>query len=110
MNEQFPNHQHQDMGFPPTQPEENVMPLLSMIFGISAIVVGCCCTYLGIGLGIAAIVLAVVCKNKNIDYNRGFRITGFVTGIIGTITSTINMIAGIVLGVTGFWDGFFSAF
>ena len=50
------------------QPGENrsrVKEILALVFGILAILISCCCTYLGIGLGIAGIVMAVLSKNDN---------------------------------------------
>lgn len=82
--------------------EKSVLPLLSMIFGIASLVLPtvlfCCYGYLlGLPLGIAAIVIAMVCKNKNIEFNAKFRTVGLYTGIGGVVVSIIATIIGLIV-------------
>ncbi|MDG4821085.1 hypothetical protein O7635_04350 [Asanoa sp. WMMD1127] len=85
---------------PPAQPQ-NTQGLVSMILGIASIPLACC---RGIGtlLGIAAIVLGYLGKQKvaqGLANNGSQAQTGFITGIIGTALGLLILILAVVLSV-----------
>ena len=84
-----PVPQPPNMPLYPPPVKGDIKPLLSMIFGITAIVMACCCYVLGAGFGIAAIILALLSKT---DHNKGFKIAGLVTGIIGLVFDVFQML------------------
>lgn len=83
------------------QPGENrskVKEILALIFGILSILISCCCTYLGIGLGIASIVLAVLSKNDNHGKMPGMALGGMICSIFAIILCVVS-IALVLTGV-----------
>lgn len=83
------------------QPGENrskVKEILALIFGILSILISCCCTYLGIGLGIASIVLAVLSKNDNNGKMPGMALGGMICSIFAIILCVVS-IALVLTGV-----------
>ena len=95
---------------PPPPPPKDVKPLISMILGIVGIVIGCCCPIAGIGLGVAAVIIAGICYSQNLETNKGFYLAGLITGIAAIVLHIINMILGVVLGMSGFYDSLYSMF
>ncbi|MBR6959128.1 MAG: DUF4190 domain-containing protein [Clostridiales bacterium] len=68
------------------------LAVASLICGILGIVGGCCITYVGVGLGIAAIVMGVVAKKKG---QRGMATAGLILGIISTVLAAAMIIYNI---------------
>ena len=67
---------------PPETVERNeTFARVSTILGIISIFANCCCSVLGVPLGIAAIVLAAVDKSQNGRF-CGMSVAGLVCGII----------------------------
>ena len=82
------------------QPGENrskVKEILALIFGILAVLISCCCTYLGIGLGIASIVLAILSKNENNGKMPGMALGGMICSIFAIVLCVV----AIILVLTG---------
>jgi len=105
MNEHNSNDSHSPSPsfHPPIPEKKDVKPLLSMIFGISSIVLAtllwCCYGYLlGLPLGITAIILAVLCKKNEVQDNPKYVTAGLITGIIGTVLSVLSILL-LILGV-----------
>jgi len=89
-----------DMNTLNPEPEKSQLPLVSMSLGISGVVSGFfCCELIAIPLGIAAIVLAVICLTKKIEYNKGFTWAGLGTGIAAVVIHTVILL--IMVSVVG---------
>lgn len=78
--------------------QDQTLPIISLVLGILAVVVGCC--YGGIPLGAIAVGLGVMAlNNEKRDPSRyggkGLAIAGVVTGIVGFCMSVIIIIAAI---------------
>lgn len=65
----------------------------AMVLGICSIVPGSCCSPLGLGLGIAAIILS---NGATGAPNPGPAKAGFVCGIIGVVLSCLSFVGWIV--------------
>lgn len=90
---------YQQQGYPQNniyaQPGENrskTKEILSLVFGILAILISCCCTYLGIGLGIASIVMAVLAKNDNNGKMSGMALGGMICSIFAIVLCVVSII------------------
>ncbi|MCL1844327.1 MAG: hypothetical protein FWF77_00280 [Defluviitaleaceae bacterium] len=85
------------------EPEKSALPLVSMILGIVAAVcaVGlwCCAGYVvGGPLGIAALVIALICKSKGIEQDKGYTLTGLITGIVAIVGALAGLVYWIIWG------------
>ena len=85
-------------GSMPTPEGPKGKAIASMVLGICAVVFGCCLwAWLGIVLGIIAIVLgALVLKNK--EAGKGFAIAGLVCGIVGAVLGVAGVIITLIWG------------
>lgn len=83
---------------PPTR--YNTFATLSLIAGILSIVFMCCCTYLGVLLGVPAIVFACLDRTKN-GTMGGLAIAGLVCGIVGTVLSIALIVFALVIEANG---------
>ena len=67
----------------------------SMVLGICSIVPGSClCAFVGVGLGIGAIVMS---KQAAGAPNEGAAKAGFICGIVGIVFSALSLVFGILL-------------
>lgn len=90
-------YEQQSVNGAPGQGQSNTKSILALVFGISSIVLSCCCTYLGIGLGIAGIVLAILSRQDN-----GGRFSGMaIGGLICSIVAILFCVVSIILVLTG---------
>ncbi len=71
----------------------NGLAVASLICGILSLVC-CCCGYLTLPLGIAAIILAI-CSRKGDAKMSGLAIAGLVCGIIGATIGLLIVVAGL---------------
>ena len=100
-----PTPQGQIFSAYPTNPSPSLMvPILSLLFGVSSLFIGLCC-YSGLLLGPAAIVLGIVglVQNKNnpeLYGGRGFSIGGIATGAGFFVLLLIYLL--LVIGVSIF--------
>ena len=86
-------------GYPQPQGQQNTLGLVSMILGIASIPLACC--YLGIPLGIAAVVTGYLGRQKaaqGLANNDGQAKAGLICGIIGAVLGVLQ----IVLHIVGF--------
>jgi hypothetical protein len=75
--------------------QSNTFGLLSMIFGIVSIPL-LCCLYIGVPIGIAAVVLGIIGVNKANSgeaNNKGMSIAGIACGGSGTLLGLLWIIA-----------------
>lgn len=80
---------------PTPQPQnDGAIAIVSMVLGIVSL------TGPGLLLGIPAIITAIIALKKNIG-NRGFSITGLVTGIVSTVISFLFLIFMVFLIIWG---------
>jgi len=104
MDDNFQNNQEVVNEIPPTPPAADKKPMLSMILGIVSIVCGiidgCCCgifALIGIGTGIAAIVLSKKCTATDEKSLKQLKI-GFIAGIAGIAVTIIVFAISTLLG------------
>ena len=71
------------------------LAIVSLVLGILAIVIGCCFTWLGIILGIAAIVCGVLANKQG---KTGLATAGIICGAVGLVFAIIWLILGAVMG------------
>ena len=80
-------------GYPQPQGQQNTLGLVSMIIGIASIPLACC--YLGIPLGIAAVITGHLGKQKadqGLANNASQAKTGFICGIVGAALGLLQII------------------
>lgn len=99
---------HGPVGYPPRppgapfRPYNNTVGLLSMIFGIVSLPLMFCC-YIGLPLGIAAVIMGGIGVKKVGDgqaNNRGQAIAGMVCGGIAICLTLLLIMAGFADGFT----------
>ncbi|MBX6750080.1 MAG: DUF4190 domain-containing protein [Micromonosporaceae bacterium] len=86
-------------GQPAPSNQNNTLGLVSMILGIVAIPT-ICCFYLGVPLGIAAIVLGYLGKQKadrGEASNRGQAMAGLICGAVAIALAIVGIILTVVL-------------
>lgn len=66
--------------------------ILALVFGILSVIISCCCTYLGIALGVAAIIMAVLSKKDNGGKMSGMSIAGMICGIFSIVLCVVSII------------------
>lgn len=81
------------------KPKADGLAIASLICGIAALIC-CCCTYLALAVGIAAVVLAVLSKKQQGKFS-GMALGGMICGIIGGGFALISIILGIVMSTNG---------
>lgn len=75
--------------------------IASLVCGIVGVVMACCCTFLGIVLGVVGIVLAFLAKNKS--YTNSFEklaMAGLILSGVAVGFGIINAILGGILGAS----------
>lgn len=79
--------------------------IASLVLGITGIVPGCCCTYIGIILGILAVVFGILFlrENKNLVDGKGLAIAGIVLGAIAVVLNIVLIIIGVAFYTTN-WN------
>lgn len=99
----FPNQQNiqnRPVNYPMrVNSQDQILPIISLITGILAIIIGCC--YGGIPLGAGAIITGVIALNQEKEDptkygGRGLAIAGIITGAVGFSISIIIFIIAIV--------------
>ena len=84
-------------GYPQPQGQQNTLGLVSMILGIASIPLACC--YLGIPLGIAAVVTGYLGRQKaaqGLANNDGQAKAGLICGIVGAVLGVLQIVLLIV--------------
>lgn len=76
----------------PEQKNSNTKAILALVFGILSLVISCCCTYLGIILGVVGIVLAVLSRQDNGGKFSGMAIGGMVCSIVAIVLSVVAIV------------------
>lgn len=86
------------------QPEKkNSLGIASMVCGIIALLLFCCCESLSITLGLAGIILGAVSLKRQ-ESNKGFAIAGIITGSCGLVFAIFLMIVELYMRQTGIYD------
>ncbi|WP_405104691.1 DUF4190 domain-containing protein [Micromonospora sp. NBC_01405] len=88
-------------GYPQAQGQQNTLGLVSMILGIASIPL-VCCLYLGIPVGIAAIVTGYLGRqkaNQGLASNDSQAKTGLICGAVGAGLGIVLFILGLVANV-----------
>lgn len=100
MNNGFETPNYEQPVYSEPEKKSNVKAILALVFGILSILISCCCTYLGIALGIAGIILAVVSKKDNGGKMSGMAVAGMICSILAIVIS----VGSIILVLTGAVD------
>ncbi|MDO3702469.1 hypothetical protein Q3W71_12365 [Micromonospora sp. C28SCA-DRY-2] len=88
-------------GYPQSQGQQNTLGLVSLILGIASIPL-VCCFYLGIPVGIAAVVTGYLGKQKatqGLASNAGQAKAGLICGAVGAGLGILLIILGVVANV-----------
>lgn len=85
----FPNTYGADYNKKPV----NGFAIASMVIGILSLVLCCCSEYIGLVLGILAIIFAVIAKKQS---PSGMATAGLVCGIIALVLSAVSIILGLL--------------
>lgn len=92
-------YQEQNGSAQPSTQKADGLAIASLICGIISFVMICCCTYLGVILGIAAIVTGAMSKDKNgnkctmAKVGLGLGIAGAVLSLIWIVISFAGLIS-----------------
>lgn len=94
----FPPQMTPQYGPVPPKQGTDVLGIVSLVTGILSLL-GCCCTWLGIVFGIAAVVCAVLSRNQSANRKfSGMAVAGLVCGIIGLSLGVIGILVNILYG------------
>ena len=95
--------QEQNPSVQPSSKKADGLAIASLVCGIIAVVMICCCTYLGVILGIIAIVLGVMSKDEYGNKSTMAKV-GVVLGILGAVLSLLWIILAFagVISIPGF--------
>ena len=88
-------------------PPSTGLAVASMVLGISAIVFNCCCTPLGIALGVPAVITGLVALNKvknGTGAGKGMAIAGSVCGIVAVVMGIGLLILSLVIQMPNFME------
>jgi len=89
-------------GAPAATGQSNTLGLLSMIFGIVSIPLAFCCLYIGIPLGIAAVITGFLGLNKvkeGLANNKGMAMAGLICGAAGVVLGVVWVILVFALNI-----------
>ncbi len=81
----------------PVQKNSNVFAILALVCGILGIIFNCCCGWLSIPFGIAALVLALVAPKKGNGKLEGMALAGLILGIVTIVFFVVSIIFTIFL-------------
>lgn len=90
-------------GMPNEAPKKNTCGIVSLVLGILSTVLACCCYYISIPLGVAAVILGVVSMKKQ-ETTKGFAIAGIVLGSIGFVFAVVEAVSMIYLKQSGMYE------
>ena len=77
-----------------------VLGLISLICSVVGILIGCtCCTPVGMVLGIAAVVLAIIERVKLGKFS-GLALAGLIAGAAALVLSIVSAVGGAVIGAS----------
>ncbi|MBQ3126388.1 MAG: DUF4190 domain-containing protein, partial [Clostridia bacterium] len=91
----------------PDKPKANGFAIGSLICGLVSLIC-CCCGWLSLALGIAAVILAVVSKKGG--KMSGMALGGMICGIIGGGIALISVISSLFMTSTGFFEDLLNEF
>ncbi len=90
-------------GMPNEAPKKNTCGIVSLVLGILSTVLACCCYYISIPLGVAAVILGVVSMKKQ-ETTKGFAIAGIILGSIGFVFAVVEAVSMIYLKQSGMYE------
>lgn len=93
--------QYPNAGYPQAQGQNNTLGLVSMILGIASIPL-VCCLYIGIPVGIAAVVTGYLARQKVAQgqaSNAGQAKAGLICGAVGVVLGILLLILSVVAQV-----------
>lgn len=86
-------------GYGGMQPQKSTKAGISLGLGIASLVIGCCCTWLGLALGVAGIILGVLSKKDN-EPKSGMATAGIIVSGISIGGTILWMIISAATGIT----------
>ncbi len=81
----------------PTSSKGKGLAIASLVCGICALVFMCCCTYIGIALGIAAIICGALSKNDE-GKKSGMAIAGIICGAAAIVICIVCIVFVLAVG------------
>jgi len=78
------------------------LAITSMILGIIAIPTTCCCLFISVPLGIAAVIMGFIDRSQNGP--NGKSLAGIICGFVAILLSVVSLILNLVFKV-GQWNG-----
>lgn len=74
------------------QNKTDVLSIIGLVLGILSILMGCCCTWLGLILGIAGVICSII-GNKN--SKTGLGTAALICSIVGCVFAVLGVIIGL---------------
>lgn len=81
-------------GTPITESKSDTLGIVALVTGITGTVMGFCCYFLGIPLGITALVCGFMARSKD----QRFAMAGIILGIVALVLSVLSIILFLLLG------------
>ncbi len=81
--------------YSPEPEQKATLSIVSLVLGIVGLVFSCCC--LGVPFDIAAIVVGIIAKKKNVP-KQGMALAGIILGAVALVIYVITVIINLVSG------------
>ena len=91
------------------EPKKSTLAIVSLVLGIVALLLSCCCSYLSIPLGIAAVVCGAI-SIKNKEGGKGMAIAGMITGGVGFFFAVLLVVMTFYMQQSGLYDQMLSSY
>ncbi|MCR5708693.1 MAG: DUF4190 domain-containing protein [Ruminococcus sp.] len=82
--------------YSPEPEQKATLSIVSLVLGIVGLVFSCCCC-LGVPFDIAAIVVGIIAKKKNVP-KQGMALAGIILGAVALVIYVITVIINLVSG------------
>ena len=82
--------------YTPEPEQKATLSIVSMVLGIVGLIFSCCCC-LGVPFDIAAIVVGIIAKKKNVP-NQGMALAGIILGAVAIVIYIITVIINVATG------------
>ena len=82
--------------YSPEPEQKATLSIVSLVLGIVGLVFSCCCC-LGVPFDIAAIVVGIIAKKKNVP-SQGMALAGIILGAVALVIYVITVIINLVTG------------
>ncbi|MBO7396086.1 MAG: DUF4190 domain-containing protein [Ruminococcus sp.] len=82
--------------YSPEPEQKATLSIVSLVLGIVGLIFSCCCC-LGVPFDIAAIVVGIIAKKKNVP-SQGMALAGIILGAVALVIYVITVIINLVTG------------